>query len=223
MSNLIESAPGRKMIMAISGQLMILFVLVHAAGNLTIFSGGLNNYAARLNALPVFLWAVRLLMSAMLGLHVYYGIIVTLENRKARGDSYAVRRYLASTFASRTMIWSGTLIGFFIIYHLLQFTFQVIPPGSVAMAVVDQAGLPDVAGMVVEGLRTVTASLIYITALTALLLHLMHGIQSSFQTLGLNNERTFSMIRRAGLVAALILFLGFVSIPLLIMTGLVKG
>jgi succinate dehydrogenase / fumarate reductase cytochrome b subunit len=223
MNNLTESAPGRKMVMAVSGQLMILFVIIHAAGNLTIFSDGLNNYAARLHSLPVLLWGGRLVMAAMLGLHVYYGVVITLGNRKARGGRYAVQRYLASTFASRTMIWSGIIIGLFLIYHLMQFTFQVIPPGSAALANVDQSGLPDVAGIVVAGLRTVTAPPIYITALVALLFHLMHGIQSSFQTLGLSSERTFSMIRRAGLAAALILFLGFVSIPLLIMIGLVKG
>jgi succinate dehydrogenase / fumarate reductase cytochrome b subunit len=209
--------------MAITGQAMIIFITVHVLGNSTIFFGGLNSYAAKLHSLPLLVWIIRVIMFAALSIHVFFSIALTLENRKAKPDAYAVNKSLRATFASKNMIWTGLIIGAFLLYHLLHFTFQVIDPGLSASMNADALGRPDVAGMVISGFRTFSAALIYITAMTALVLHLIHGIQSSFQTLGLNNESTMPAVTRAGSIAAIVLFLGYISIPVIILLGIMKG
>lgn len=216
---------GRKIVMAVSGLMMVLFVVAHLLGNATIFAGpnGINAYAARLHELAPFVWAYRLVMFIMVSLHVLFGVQLTVENYRAKPDSYAVRKSLSATFAGKTMIWTGTVIGCFIVYHLLQFTFQVIDPSRSAIANPDALGRPDVFNMVIYAFHRAATALVYIGALIALAFHLLHGIQSFFQTLGLNNDRTLHIIIRSAALAALIIFLGYVSIPIVIFTGIVKG
>jgi len=214
---------GKKIMMAVTGQGMIIFIILHALGNATIFSGGLNAYAAKLHSLPLLLWAVRIVMLALFILHVFFGIVLTLENRKAKPGAYAVKTYLKATFASRTMIWTGAVIGAFVVFHLLHFTLQVINPVHAAVQNIDATGRPDVAAMVISAFGKVSFSIIYITAIAALLLHLTHGVQSSFQTLGLNNDQTIPAVTRAGTVAAIALFLAYSAIPVSIVLGIMKG
>ncbi len=218
-----KSPVGKKILMAVSGQAMILFIVIHVLGNSTLFFGGLNAYAEKLHSLPLLVWLTRLTMAGMLFLHVFFSIKVTLENRRAKLEEYAVKKPLRSTFASRNMIWTGVVIAAFLIYHLFHFTFQVISPENSAGMNTDASGNPDVAGMVISGFQNSIVSLIYMVAMIALVLHLTHGIQSSFQSLGLNNESTLPLIEKSGSVAAIILFLGYISIPLAILLGMMKG
>ncbi len=220
---IISGSVGRKIIMAITGQMMILFALVHVVGNSTIYFGGLNSYAEQLHALPPLVWTTRLVMVPALVLHVFFGILLALENNQAKKSGYAVSTHLRSTFASRNMIWSGTLIAAFLVYHLMHFTFQVISPEAAATANLDALGRPDVAGMVVYGLGNYIVSLIYILSLTGLFLHLAHGTQSSFQSLGLSNEKAENAISKGGYWAALVIFIAYVLIPVLVVIGIVKG
>jgi succinate dehydrogenase / fumarate reductase cytochrome b subunit len=216
------STVGRKILMAVTGQMMILFVIIHLLGNTTIYFSNLNAYAAALHALPVLLWMIRLFMVAMLCLHIYFGIVVTLENKKAKPQSYAVANHLSATFAGRNMIWSGSLIGAFLVCHLLHFTFQIIDPAVSAIHNPDALGRPDVLMMVVRSFQNIGIVSFYVVSMTGLLLHLFHGIQSSFQTWGLNNERTLPVFVKAGTTMALILFLGYAAIPVVIVAGIVK-
>ena len=213
---------GRKLLMTITGQLMVLFVIIHVLGNSTIYVNWLNAYAAGLHAFPPFLWAIRLVMIAAVLLHIFLGIKVTLENRASKPQAYAVTNHLSTTFAGRNMIWSGALIFSFLIYHLLQFTFQVTNPAIAAVRNLDAAGRPDVLFMVVQSFRHMNIALVYLLSMTALLLHLTHGIQSSFQTWGLNNDRSLPIIIKAGTITAVVLFLGYVAIPLVIALGILK-
>jgi len=217
-----SSTVGRKILMAVTGQMMILFVIIHLLGNTTIYFNNLNAYAAALHALPVLLWMIRLFMVAMLGLHIYFGIVVTLENKKAKPQSYAVTNNLSTTFAGRNMIWTGTLIGAFLVYHLLHFTIQVIDPAVSAINNPDALGRPDVLMMVVRSFQDMGIASLYVTSVAGLLLHLSHGIQSSFQTWGLNNDRTLPVFVKAGTITAVILFLGYAAIPVVIVAGLLK-
>lgn len=223
MKELINSSVGRKMIVAVSGQLMILFIIVHMLGNSTVFFNGLNSYAEKLHSLPLLVWKTRILMSIILAVHVFFSIQVTLENWRSKPGAYAVTKHLRSTFASRNMIWTGAVIGTFLVFHLLHFTFQIINPSFAASANMDAMGRPDVTLMVISGFQHFIASFIYIAAMIALALHLFHGIQSSFQTLGMNSERAMPFVTKAGSVAAIILFLGYISIPVIILLGLLKG
>ena len=220
---MMDSSVGRKIVMAITGQMMILFAVIHVVGNSTIFFGGLNSYAEHLHDLAPLVWATRLVMLPALILHVFFGTQLALENNEAKEQKYAVSTNLRSTFASRNMIWSGVLVAAFILYHILHFTLQVISPEIAALSNADALGRPDVARMVVLGLQNFLVALIYIVSLTGLFLHLAHGAQSSFQTLGLSNDKAQPVIYKLGYIAAVIIFIAYVIIPVTALSGLIKG
>jgi succinate dehydrogenase / fumarate reductase cytochrome b subunit len=162
-------------------------------------------------------------MLAVVTVHVFFGIQLTLENNEAKPLAYVCKRNLRATFASKNMIWTGTIIAIYLVYHLLHFTIQVINPEFSAGQHADALGRPDVYEMVVRNFQNFFISLGYIFAMIALSLHLTHGIQSLFQTLGLNNEKTMPLIIKVGAVAAIILSLSYISIPVLVLTGILKG
>ena len=215
------SSVGRKLLMATTGQMMIIFVLFHVAGNSTIYFDKLNAYAAGLHSLPFLVWAVRLSMLVIVSLHIYYAIALKLENKAARPEPYQKKKELESTFSGRNMVWTGAIIGTFLVYHLLHFTFQVIDPATAARLHLDAAGRPDVFLMVARGFQRIGLALVYLFSVTALWLHLSHGIQSSFQTLGLNGEQSFPYIRSGGSLAAFGLYIAYASIPVALAVGLV--
>ncbi len=221
---MLRSPVGKKMLMSVTGLSMIAFVLAHLLGNTTLYYGpdGINAYAEALHRFAALIWPFRLTMGTLLLLHMYYGIQLTLENRAAKPQPYAVTENRAATRAGRSMIWTGLVIGGFIAFHLLHFTVQVISPGISAAAHPDVMGRPDVFMMVVLSFRKVSIALLYFGAMAALGLHLMHSIQSAFQTLGLNSGKTLPAVMRAGTFAAVLIFLGFAAFPFAVMTGLLK-
>jgi succinate dehydrogenase / fumarate reductase, cytochrome b subunit len=217
---------GKKIIMAVTGFFLGMYIILHLLGNTSFFysPGSMNAYAETLQSLSPLIWLIRFVMLVVLSLHLFYGIQLTLENRAAKSGSYSIIKRRRSTFAARNMIWSGLLIAAFIIFHLLHFTFPVIKPEIFAGRNFDISGRPDVFTMVALGFRAPVISAIYLLSLAGVGLHLAHGIQSLFQTLGLNNERTEQMIIRAGVTIAALLFLGYISIPLAAFAGLIgKG
>lgn len=218
-----NSSVGKKILMALSGLAMVLFILLHLLGNTTIFSGSINAYAQFLHSFPVAMWIYRSVLVILFLLHGIVGIQLYLENRGAKPARYAVEKSLRTTFAGRTMIWTGLLIGAFVIYHLLHFTIQVTNPEVSSLLNPDAAGRPDIFRMVVMSFQNNIISLTYVFAMVALLLHLIHGIQSAFQSLGLNNDRTLPVMIRAGYLAAVIMSLGYMSIPVAILLNVTKG
>ena len=206
--------------MAATGQLLVLFIVLHVLGNSTIYFGWLNAYAAHLHALPPLLWSFRLIMIVLFSLHLLYAVALTLENSAARPQPYLVKKNLESTFAGRNMIWTGAVIGVFLIYHLLHFTFQVTNPAIAAVRHPDSLGRPDVFLMVARSFQNIGISTVYLIAVVALWLHLSHGIQSSFQTWGLNSDRSFPVVKGGGSAAAVVLLLAYAAIPMAIITGL---
>ena len=218
-----QSSVGRKLLISITGVLMVLFVVFHALGNSTIYFHWINTYSEHLHALPALIWAYRVFMLTVLSVHVFFTIQLTLENNEAKPLAYVCKRNLSATFASKNMIWTGTAIAIYLVYHLLHFTVQVINPEFAAMQHADALGRPDVYEMVVGNFQNFFTSLIYIFAMAALALHLTHGIQSLFQTLGLNNEKTMPPIITAGAITALVLSLLYISIPVLVLAGILKG
>jgi succinate dehydrogenase / fumarate reductase cytochrome b subunit len=219
---LFSDSIGRKVVMAVTGLLMVLFVIGHLLGNLTIFAGpnGLNEYAAKLHAIPALVWGTRIVMGAAVLLHLFLSVQITMENSAAKPDKYAKKNMLRATFSSETMIWTGVIMAVFIGYHLLHFTFRLaafdLPLGFDAM------NRFDVFTMVVDGLgRTLTAG-IYVVAMVSLFLHLSHGIQSAFQTLGLSNAMLLPRYGTGAKVMAGLFLIGFGSIPVLILAGILK-
>ncbi len=217
------STVGRKIMMAITGQILVIFIIFHISGNSTVFFHALNAYVAALYSLPVFVWGGRAVLVAAFLLHAWYGTVLKIENYAAKPQPYAVIRYRQATFAGRYQIWTGAIVAVFLIYHLLQFTFQVTNPSIAADAHADALGRPDVSAMVVLSFQSVVISAVYIISLAALGLHLFHGIQSSFQTWGLNNDRAMPVIERTGTVASAVLFAWYVAIPMAIVIGILKG
>jgi succinate dehydrogenase / fumarate reductase cytochrome b subunit len=216
---LLTNTVGRKVLMGSSGILMVLFVIVHLLGNSSIFVGpdGINAYAEKLHSLGPLVWIFRAVMLALLLVHVWFGIALTLENSAANPAKYAVNRKLKATFSSETMIWTGLLLLAFIVYHLLQFTVRITPD---IVKGVDAQGRYDVFTMVVTSFRSTSISLIYVAAMVALFLHLNHGIQSFFQTLGLSDDRTLPTYGALGKVLSVIFLVGYCAIPVTILAGI---
>lgn len=216
--HILKSTVGRKILMSVSGQLLIIFVLAHLVGNTTIFWGpnGVNAYAQHLHEFAPVVWAMRTVMLLAVLTHVVYGVQVTLENKAAKPMGYAVKRHLKATFASQTMIWTGLLLAAFILGHLVQFTFKATPDVVVAQ---DALGRLDVYGMVVTSFRQVGIALLYAVAMVMLFFHLSHGIPSFLQTMGWNNSNTLPVFGRVGKGVAAVLMIGYVAIPVAILVG----
>ncbi|HEY9171116.1 MAG TPA: succinate dehydrogenase cytochrome b subunit [Verrucomicrobiae bacterium] len=223
-TNLFTSSLGRKFIMAGSGGVLFLFVVGHMVGNLQFFlpPEAINRYAHFLQSLGELLWAERLFMLGMLVLHVWSAASLTVENRAARPEPYGSGAApFAASLASRTMVISGLILGSFLIYHLLHFTVRVegingtsIPIGQLK----DPAtGHPDCYAMMVGGFSVPWVSLFYLVGVGLLSFHLSHGIQAMFQSLGLRNAAYAALIAKASKVIALVLFLGYASIPTSVM------
>jgi succinate dehydrogenase / fumarate reductase cytochrome b subunit len=207
--------------MAVSGLLLIGFVITHLLGNTTIFYGpeGINAYAVHLRTLGPLLWIFRIGLLAAFAVHIWLGSWLTLENRAARPVPYARKNPRRATLSGETMIYSGLTLAAFIIYHLLHFTFRVTNPDISHF--VDGAGRADIFRMVVLSFRHLAILLLYLVGMGALWLHLKHGIGSLFQTLGANNDQTLPLTGGLGQITALLLALGFISIPILIYFGIV--
>lgn len=218
----VRSSIGKKTIMAVSGLLLIGFVIVHLLGNLLIYGGpdALNAYAEKLRHLGPILWVARLVLLTALALHSLTSIMLAKENCDARPVAYARRRALRTTFAARTMVLSGLMVLAFLVYHLLHFTFRVTNPAISNL--MDALGRHDVYAMVVFSFREPPIVGAYLIAMALLCAHLSHGIASAFQTLGLNNDRTLPVIEGVGHLIAGLLFLGYLSIPLSVFLGVVK-
>lgn len=204
--------------MGVTGLFMVLFVVVHLLGNSSIFAGpdGINAYAEKLHGLGPFVWAFRIFLGAMFVLHIVFGVLLTLENWGANPDKYAVKKMLKATFASETMIWTGVLLLSFIVYHLLQFTLRVTPDVVLGN---DAKGRFDVFTMVRGSLRILPIAMIYVAAMVTLFLHLSHGIQSIFQSIGLNNDKTLPQYGALGKALSVIFLLGYSAIPVFILAG----
>jgi succinate dehydrogenase / fumarate reductase, cytochrome b subunit len=217
---LFSDSIGRKVVMAITGLLMVLFVIGHMLGNLTIFAGpnGLNSYAQHLHELWPLVWGTRVVMGTAVLLHLFLSIQITLENSAAKPDRYAVQNSLRATFASKNMIWTGAILGAFIVYHLLHFTFRVTPDvGAFSGEVPGNVYL-----MVTTALSATVTAVVYIVAMVALFFHLSHGVQSMFQTLGLANAFLLPRWGVVAKVASVVFLVGFGSIPAVILVGILR-
>ncbi len=217
---LLSDSIGRKAVMAVTGLLMVLFVVGHLAGNSTVFLGSnaLNAYAQKLHEMAPVVWITRVVMLVAVITHLAISIQITLENEAATPQKYAVDRSLRATFASKSMIWTGLLLGVFIVGHLLHFTVRNLP-GTVLG--VDALNRFDVYAMVTDAFRKASVSILYVVAMVALFLHLSHGVQSLFQTLGLSNDKLQPAYGTGGKVLSVIFLIGYGLIPVAILVRLI--
>jgi succinate dehydrogenase cytochrome b subunit len=218
-----HSSIGRKIIVAVTGLILILFVIGHLLGNLQIYLGPdcINSYSQHLRDLGPLLWLVRGILLVTVILHIYFTILLAIENRRARPDPYRGKEHVKATWASRHMAVSGLVVLAFIVFHLLHFTghnFNARFP----LLKDDPLNRYDVYSMMVYGFQNVYVSAFYIVGLFLLTLHLTHGSSSFFQSLGLNNKRLTPRLARAGRILAWLLFIGYTSIPVAVLLGLIK-
>ena len=222
-SEFCSSSVGRKMIVAVTGVILLLFVIGHLLGNLQIYLGPewINAYSQHLHDLGPLLWMIRAFLLASVILHIYFTIQLAIENRRARPEAYRDRNYVKASWASRHMVVSGLVVLAFIVYHLAHFTFRTTDP-RFALLKPDALGRYDVFSMMVYGFQNVYVSAFYVVGLFLLTLHLTHGSSSFFQSLGLNNQRLTPKLAIGGRIFAWLLFVGYVSIPLAVLFGLIK-
>jgi succinate dehydrogenase cytochrome b subunit len=210
-----SSTTGKKAVMAVSGCILFLFVVGHLIGNLQIYEGpdALNRYAVLLRTEPPLLWAVRVVLLAMVLLHIWSSVQLAARNISARPAGYIKRKATGSSYASRTMYWSGPIILAFVIYHLLDFTFGKVNPHF-------EPG--NVYGNVVASFQVIPVAAFYIVAMLLLCLHLYHGLWSMFQSLGIAHPRWTPLLRRGAAVVAILIAAGNISIPVAVLAGLVR-
>lgn len=212
---LYQSVVGKKILMAVTGIVLCGFVLGHMVGNLQVFLGPekLNHYAELLQGLGGLLWAIRLFLLGCVGLHIIMAFQLTLLKLEARPVSYIKKTPIASTYAARTMIWSGPIVGAFLVYHLLHFTV-----GSVHSDFVRG----DVYHNVVVGFQQPTVALFYMVANILLAIHLYHGAWSMFQSLGIAHPRYTPALKGLSKLFGFVVGIGNVSVPLAVLIGVVK-
>lgn len=244
-----SSSIGKKTIVAVTGVFLILFVVGHLVGNLQIFLGPewINAYAHKLHSLGPLLWVIRLVLLAIVVTHIGTTIALVIQNKKARPQNYAVIKPKRTTLASRSMILSGLIILSFIVFHLLHFTVRAVPghiyEDAIVLASGDErptevlltkGGVPvlengqevitfNVYDMMVAGFSYWYITAFYLVAMFLLCMHLGHGIASTFQTLGLRNKTIANSLSAFSRVSAWIIFVGYVSIPLAVLTNIIKA
>lgn len=231
--------------MALTGLVLVLFVMGHMLGNLQIFLGAevINAYAYKLHHVlpPAALWATRLFLLASVAVHIWAAVSLTLDNRKARPSNYAENKSVQATYAARTMRISGIILLAFIIFHIAHYTARVVPgmayeetiENSVTEVPLVKEGEAvlknghvvmtfNVNDMMVAGFKIWWVSAFYIIATGLLCMHLAHGVSSMFQTLGLRNKEWRKRFDRVALAYGWIVFIGFAVIPLAALTGILK-
>lgn len=218
-----KSSIGRKMIVALTGLVLVLFLAGHLSGNLLVFVGreAFNDYAQFLHhALHgAGVWIARIGLLVAVVLHIAATISLTRENKAAR-QPYAHPETIQASKSSLIMIWTGLTILAFIIYHLMHFTAHI---GNTYSSYVDpdylaKTGLerPDAWKMMIDGFSVWYVVLFYVIAMTMLCSHLSHGVGAMFQTLGLRSKKSAPMVTAISKGYALLIWLGFISMPIAI-------
>jgi len=217
-SALWSSSIGKKYIVAITGIVLVLFLAGHLSGNLLIFVGreAFNEYAKFLHGAlhGAGVWIARVVLLGTLVAHIAATIALTRQNRTAR-KSYEFENTIQASKSSRIMILSGLTILVFVVFHILHFTVRT--DSELA-----RLGANDPYGMVIVGFQNLWVVLFYIIAISLLCSHLVHGVGSIFQTLGLRTKKSEGIIHQASLVYSFGIWAGFISIPLAIFLGIVK-
>jgi succinate dehydrogenase / fumarate reductase, cytochrome b subunit len=220
-----RSAIGKKWVMAVTGIILLGFILAHMIGNLKLYLSKeeINLYGEALRNMPgallprtVLLWTIRIVLTLAFVFHIHSAIGLTLINRKARpaADRYQSKRdYVAADYASRTMRWTGVIILTFLVFHLMDLTW-----GNANRHFLRG----DPYNNLIFSMRRVPVAFVYIIANLALALHLYHGIWSMFQSLGATNPRYNPLRRRFAQGFAALILVGNVSFPIAVQLHAVK-
>ncbi len=237
-----RSSIGRKILMAVTGIILIGFVVGHLVGNLQVFSAPdkINGYAQFLHQMGPLLWVARIGLLVAVVIHIWAATVLTIENNRARGsEPYGFKHTIRATLASRTMRLTGYIVLAFIVYHLAHFTlggvqtstFKDALPKHTMQADYSVMGfqvvakgtqVADVHSMVIKGFEHPVVAIFYIIAVGLLSFHLLHGVDSLFQTLGLRSGRWSKGLRTFAIIFCVAYFVGNLAIPGAVLTGQLK-
>ncbi len=210
-----RSTIGKKIAMAGSGILLVLFLLSHMISNATVLSDPkhLDDYAAFLRSFGPLLWVARLGLLALVGIHVAAAWQLTQMARGARTADYDRREAQVATYAARTMRWGGVLVVVFIVYHILHYTTGTLHPDF-------REG--EVGRNLIVGMQSVPVALFYAVTMLTIGMHLWHGVWSVFQTLGVSHPAWDRTRRGLAVVLAVVIAGGFLLIPLSALLGVLQ-
>jgi succinate dehydrogenase / fumarate reductase cytochrome b subunit len=214
---------GKKIFLGFSGMVLLGFIVGHLLGNLSVFAGedAINSYAYFLHNNKVLLYTARVFLLFMLIVHIYFSFSLTFANHAAREKDYTCKQNLSSTFASRTMIYSGVMILVFIVFHLLHFTLGKIKPEF--YGILDEQNRINVYYMLVQNFANPIIGLIYIFSMLCLGLHLSHAFFSVCQTFSIiNTHESIHKARNLSIIASLIIIVGYISIPVTIFLKIIS-
>jgi len=209
-----DSSVGKKVVMAVSGIVLVAYLVTHVVANLLVFEGPgrINAYAALLHGTGGALWGARLVLLVAVVFHVVAAVQLARRKQAARPVGYAAGHApQASTLASRTIRWGGGLILVFLVYHILHFTTGTLHPNFVEL---------NPHHNVATGFRNPLVALFYLVAMAAVGLHLYHGVWSSGRSLGVSPPSPQPLQRRLALVLALFVWLGFTAIVVAALAGI---
>jgi succinate dehydrogenase / fumarate reductase, cytochrome b subunit len=211
----------KKAVMAVSGIIMVLYLIAHMIGNLKAFTGreSFNHYSGWIRtigepALPAqtTLWIIRVVLLVAVVAHIWAAISLWRQAKRARPHGYVTKKAVAQSYASRTMRWGGVIIALFIVYHLLDMTYGAANPAGPDATPYDR---------LVASFQNPIATTVYVVALILLGMHLRHGIWSATQTLGQSNRRRERTVNAFAIVFATLLIAGYLVVPAAVVFGLV--
>jgi succinate dehydrogenase / fumarate reductase cytochrome b subunit len=205
-----QAAAGKKVVMALTGVILFGYVLAHMLGNLQVFEGpeALNSYAHFLHSHEGALWVARSILLLSVVLHIVASVQLWVLNNKARPVAYVRKADVPTSYAARTMKWSGLIIAAFVIFHVLHLTTGDIVPLQAA-----PADSPDAYDNVIMGFQHPAIAIFYIVAVLLLCMHLYHGLWSLFQSLGISHPRYTPGLKRFAAIFAIVVAIGYISIP----------
>lgn len=211
-----NSSIGKKITMAVTGGFLIIFLIIHLIGNITLFFGPetFNGYVSTLDVVKPLIRVIEIVLLAAFLLHIFNGLRLWLENKKVQGGKFLGKYELKassqnSSFSSRTMIITGSIVFIFLVLHLATFflRFNFNDP----MGLADKHQYFDI---VVSFFQIWWYVFLYIIAVLLLGFHLNHGFQSAFQTFGWNHKKYFPLIKKIGTAYAILMAVGFASMPI---------
>jgi succinate dehydrogenase / fumarate reductase cytochrome b subunit len=219
-----EAAIGKKIVMAGTGILLFGYVVAHLLGNLQIYSSNpeqINIYAAFLHnpSNTGLLWGARLVLLWAVGMHVLASLQLWNLKRAARPVAYIKKQDPAASYASRTMMWSGPIVGAFIIFHILHLTTGSIP--GLPLSELSEHH-PNVRANLIAGFSNPAVSGFYILAIVLLCTHLYHGLWSMFQSLGVAHPVYTPLLKKFAVLASIAICIGNISIPISVLLGVVR-
>jgi len=222
LSRFLGSNIGLKVLMALTGVVMFGYLIGHVSGNMLVFSGreAINNYSLFLHKTKWLLWGTRLLLLVSVAVHIWATIRFLKLRTDARPVAYVMKEPHGTTFAARTMYWSGPVIALFVIYHILHLTTGTVHP-TFEKNYNPSTHAVDVYQNLIDGFRSPIASALYIVGMLAIGLHLSHGVWSMLQTIGVNRPNWECALRTIAVIFAVGICGGFIAVPVAVLLGIV--